>query len=90
MLGIRAADLAAAHDGPVPPEALAASRWGAGAWERLARGADAALIEARLREILGALARMRRSAAMGAGDGRSVLQRLARAVAEYRGAALAR
>ena len=83
--------LVATYDGPVPPAALAAARWGAGAWERLARGADAALIEARLREILGALGRLRRSGA-GAGicDGGSVLQRLARVVAEYRGAALAR
>ena len=84
-------DPAAAHDGPIPPAALAASRWGAGAWERLARGADAAVIEARLREIVGALGRIRRSAAAaGSGEGCPVLQRLARAVAEYRRAALAR
>ncbi len=52
-------DLNAAYDGPIPPAELAAARWGAGAWERLRRGADLALIEARLRASVAALARLR-------------------------------
>ena len=89
-----AADLAAAYDGPEPPAALAAARWGADAWERLARCADAALIEARLREILDVLGRLRRWTASNVGGeggvrARADLQRLAHAIAEYRVAALA-
>jgi hypothetical protein len=48
-----------AHDGPAPPADLAAARWGEGAARRLARGADTALAEARLRACLGVLARFR-------------------------------
>jgi hypothetical protein len=71
------------HDGPVPPAALAAARWGRGAWERLARGADAALLEARLRECVAALARIRLSLV----PERSV-DRLVGKIARYRSAAL--
>jgi hypothetical protein len=78
---------AATYDGPIPPVELAAARWGAGAWARLARGADAALLEARLRECVAALGRLRRLGASVAGVG--TLQRLAGAVANYRRAALA-
>jgi hypothetical protein len=67
------------YDGPVPPAEAAASRWGAGAWARLARGADAALLEARLRECIAMLgrSRARRSPA-------DALERLVRRVARYR------
>lgn len=75
--------LHSAYDGPVPPAGLAALRWGAGAWERLARGADAAIVEARLREIIGVLGRLRRSTGSTAD-----LRRLVRAVAQCRDAAL--
>ncbi len=80
-------DLASAYDAPIPPAERAAARWGAGAWARLARGADAALTEARLRECVAALGRIRRS---GAASGASLgaLQRLAGAIAHYRRAAL--
>jgi len=76
-------NLASAYDGPIPPASLAAARWGAGAWERLRRGADAALIEARLRECVAALARLRRTDAAAV-----ITQRLARTVAHYRRAAV--
>jgi hypothetical protein len=85
---VRLAQLAAAYNGPVPPAALAAARWGRGAWQRLARGADGALIEARLRAALRALGRLR-SAAAGTAAKEPRLEQLARAVAQYRGAALA-
>ena len=71
-------DLFSAHDGPVPPAALAAARWGAGSWARIARGADAALIEARLRECVAALRRLRLAGLP------SVLDRLVCAVGRYR------
>jgi hypothetical protein len=74
-----------AHDGPVPPAALAAARWGEGAARRLARGADGALAEARLRACLGALAGLRRgrvSAVAGA------IGRLCESVMAYRREAL--
>ncbi|HEY7610983.1 MAG TPA: hypothetical protein VIF14_17280 [Alphaproteobacteria bacterium] len=71
-------DVAAAYDGPIPPTVLAAARWGPGAWARLARGADAALIEARLRECVSVLGALRRAGAAGA------LESLARAVGRYR------
>lgn len=79
--------LASAYDGPIPPAELAAARWGAGAWGRLVRGADAALIEARLRAAVAALARLRVSSSrMAAAAG---LKILAGAVAQYRRAAVA-
>ena len=72
--------LLSSHDGPVAPAQLAAARWGPGAWRRLARGADAALLEARLRACAAALARVGpRGSIAGA--------RLARGVAGYRAAA---
>ena len=78
--------LLSSHDGPVAPAQLAAARWGAGAWRRLARGADAALLEARLRACAAALARVRqRSLPAGAKSG--ALERLVRGVAFYRAAA---
>ena len=81
-------DLAATYDASIPPAELAAARWGAAAWTRLARGADAALIEARLRDYVAALGRLRRAeAASGAGVG--ALERLAGAVAHYRRASMA-
>jgi hypothetical protein len=70
------------HDGPVPPAALAAARWGPGAWERLARGADAALLEARLRDCVAALARLRLSLVP-----ERAVDRLVGMVARYRSAA---
>jgi hypothetical protein len=76
--------LDAAHDGPISPAARAGARWGAGALARLARAADAALLEARLVATVAALARIRRAAADEA------LARLVLAVSEYRRAALAR
>jgi hypothetical protein len=54
-----------AHDGPAPAADLAAARWGAGAARRLARGAAAALAEARLRACTAALARLRPGPAAG-------------------------
>jgi hypothetical protein len=80
--------LAAAYDGPIPPSELAAARWGRGAWERLTRGADAALIEAALRDCVAAVARLRRSATAG-GASAPALLRLAQAVAGYRRASVA-
>lgn len=84
--------LSAAYDGPIPPAALAAARWGAGAWERLARGADAALIEVRLRECVAALARIR-FAGMPSGSPNGAIsggiQRLVQSIAHYRRAAAA-
>ena len=74
-------DLMRSHDGPIPPAELAAARWGAGAWARLARGADAALLEARLRACVAALARLRRDAA-------ACDERLVGRVAGYRRAAV--
>ena len=76
-------DLSSAFEGPIPPAELAAARWGARAWERLARGADAALIEARLRECMALLGRLRRvMVPRGAETG--VLERLVRNIAFYR------
>jgi hypothetical protein len=75
--------LAAAYDARIPPAERAAARWGPGAWMRLTRGADAALIEARLRECVAALGRLRRSGA-ASGMGVGILERLAGAVACYR------
>ena len=72
--------LAAAYEGPIPPAERAAARWGPGAWMRLTRGADAALLETRLRESVAALGRLRRSVDARA----SVLERVVRAVAGYR------
>ena len=71
-------ELTAAYNGPIPPAALAAARWGAGAGERLRRGADAALIEVRLKECVAALSALRRAGLP------SVLDALARAVGRYR------
>jgi len=71
------------HDGPVPPTALAAARWGPGAWERLARGADGALLEARLRECVAALARLRLSLVS-----ERAVDRLVGTIARYRSAAV--
>lgn len=76
-------DLDAVYEGPIPPAERAAARWGPGAWTRLMRGADAALIEARLRECVAALGRLRRSGAVN-GTSAGALERLARAVASYR------
>jgi hypothetical protein len=77
-------DLALAHDGPIPPAELASARWGRGAFTRLARAADAAGAEARLRAALDALRR---------GAKRSMfvvtLRRLERLVADCRRQALA-
>jgi hypothetical protein len=56
-----------AHDGPAPAAELAAARWGAGAARRLARGAVAALAEARLRACIAARARLRPGPAAAAG-----------------------
>ena len=78
----RLRNLSLSYDGPIPPAELAAARWGA-AWERLARGADAALIEARLRECVALLGRLRR-VVVPRGAGAGVLARLARGVAFYR------
>ncbi len=80
------AALSAAYDGPIPPAERAAARWGAGAWERLRRGADEPLIEVRLRECAAAMARLRLAGPMS-GAVLGVLQRLARRVAHYRRAA---
>lgn len=77
-------ELMRSHDGPIPPAELAAARWGAGAWRRLARGADAALLEARLGACVAALARLRRASGSAATD---ALERLVRGVAGYRRAA---
>lgn len=74
--------LFAAYDGQVPPAALAAARWGAGSWARIARGADAALIEARLRDCVAVLGRLRLAGLP------SDLGRLACAVGRYRGLAV--
>lgn len=79
--------LAAAYDGPIPPGALAAARWGAGAWERLARAADAAPVEARLRAAVAALGRLRGSGAENTAAAR--MRELVGAVAQYRRAAVA-
>lgn len=77
-------NLDAEHDGPIPPAALAGARWGGGALARLAHAADAALLEARLRATVAALARIRRAPADEA------LSRLVLAVSQYRRAVLAR
>jgi hypothetical protein len=79
----RMREIAEVYEGPIPPAERAAARWGAGAWVRLTRGADAALIEARLRECVAALGRLRRSGD-ASGMGAGVLRRLAGAVAGYR------
>lgn len=79
-------NLALSHDGPVPPAERARLRWGARAWERLARGADAALLEARLRECVAALGRLRRLA-LSRGSRSDALERLVRNIASYRSAA---
>jgi hypothetical protein len=71
-------DLFSAYDGPVPPAALAAARWGARRWAQMARDEDAALIEARLRECVAALGRLRRAGLP------NVLDRLVHAVGRYR------
>ncbi|MBL8663420.1 MAG: hypothetical protein JNM29_11360 [Candidatus Odyssella sp.] len=76
-----------AHDGPAPPADLGTARWGAGARRRLARGADAALAEARLRACLGALARLRRFGASGVAE---AVGRLCESALSYRRAALSR
>lgn len=78
-----------AYDGPIPPAELAAARWGPGSHDRLLRGADAALIESRLRAAVAALGRLR-SALGGEADRDSAgrLRRLARSVTEYRRAAV--
>jgi hypothetical protein len=73
------------YDGPVPRAEWAAARWGEGAWQRLRRGADAALIEARLREAVSWLGRLRLAAPAATDQSR----RLEHAIAEYRQAALA-
>lgn len=73
------------HDGPIMPAQLAAARWGPGAWLRLARGADAVLREARLRQCAAVLARLRRQGSPR--DASSALGRLVRSVADYRSAA---
>lgn len=75
------------HDGPVAPAARAAVRWGPGAWRRLRRGADAALLEARLRGCVAVLARMRRSRSLGA-EAWDAAERLVGRVAGYRRAAV--
>jgi hypothetical protein len=72
------------HDGPVPPAEAAASRWGPGAWARLVRGADAALLEARLRECVAVLGRSRSRQSPA-----DALERLVRCVARYRSLAAA-
>jgi len=71
-------ELTRLYDGPIPSAELAAARWGAGAGERLRRGADAALIEARLKECVAMLSALRRAGLP------SVLDALARAVGRYR------
>jgi hypothetical protein len=78
----------AAFDGPIPPPALAAERWGAGAWRRLARAADAAALEARLRCAVAAAAALR--ARPVPADGGAGLRGLGAAIAWYRRAALGR
>ena len=80
-------ELDASYDASIPPAEVAAARWGAGAWTRLARSADTALIEARLRDCVAALSRLRRSGAAGLAAG--ALMRLAGAVAHYRRASVA-
>jgi hypothetical protein len=82
-------EIAEVYEGPIPPAERAAARWGAGAWVRLTRGADAALIEARLRECVAALGRLRRSGA-ASGMGVGMLERLAGAVACYRRLSISR
>lgn len=74
-----------AHDGPAPPADLGMARWGAGVSRRLARGADTALAEARLRACLRALARLRHARVPGAAG---VFGRLCESVMSYRRAAL--
>lgn len=74
-----------AHDGPAPSAELAAARWGAGAGRRLARGANGALLEARLRACIAALARLRRDSGFAMSEAAA---RLARRVADYRAAAV--
>jgi hypothetical protein len=73
------------YDGPAPPAERAAARWGAGAWARLARGADAALLELRARGCLAALARLRRATSS---RGPESLDRLQRRGAGYRSQAV--
>jgi hypothetical protein len=72
-----------AYDGPIPPADLAAARWGGGALDRLGRGADAALAEARLRGTRETLAAKRRALA-----GPAELAALAGRVGAYRAWAL--
>lgn len=73
-----------AHDGPALPAEVAAACWGAGAAERLARGARAAQAEARLRACLAALARLGR-----ADVARGAIRRLLDVASIYRREALA-
>ncbi len=76
-------DVRAAYEGPIPPAERAAARWGPGAWRRIARGADAAHLEARIRRAVAALGRLRSSRwpeALTSG----AAQRLAELIAQYR------
>lgn len=73
------------HDGPFSRVEWAAARWGRGAWPRLARGADAALLEARLQDCVAALARLRRACGSAISD---AAERLVGRVARYRRAAV--
>ena len=79
----RRRDFLSAHDGPIAPAELAAARWGPGAGERIARGADAAHLEARLRQCLAALGRLRFAGWRNAVASEAA-QRLVSTVAHYR------
>jgi len=80
--------LSAAYDGPIPPAAYAETRFGLGAYDRLARAADAALIEARAGMIRAALAQFRIVQKSRIETGGDHAGRLALALAQYRRAAL--